>query len=175
MSPIEFFVLFTVFLIQVLTTRSLNKGKLESRLWRRIWAVEVLFLGLILTGLAMGYIDFARWAMTAGVVVFLLRAGVRCFDYGIVKFAKKVLPGLRAGAAELVSGFWEIITVLVSLFAAVAVECIKALPEAMADAVITSDSESMENSDGPASLTNFKYTTGFGSHAFSLRDEGWDD
>ena len=151
---------FTVFLIQILTTRSLNRGRLRSRLWRSIWAVELTFLGLMLPALVLGYTVFARWAMIAGVTVFLMRAAVRGYDYGPVKIIKKTLPVLRTGVAELGSVIGEITTVIMGLLAAVAVALIKALPEAIADEV-GSDKESeptMRFSMG--SRGGYNYSTG---------------
>ena len=136
---------FTVFLIQILTTRPLNRGRLTSRLWRSVWAVELIFLGLILPALVLGSIEYARLAMAAGASVFLLRAGVRGYDYGPVTIIKKALPVLRSTVADLGSAIGEITTVLVGLFATVAMEFMKALPEAMADAVITSDKRNINS------------------------------
>jgi len=157
----------TVFLIQILTTRSLNRGRLTSRLWHSIWTVELTFLGLMLSALVLGYTAFARWAMTAGVSVFLLRAAVRGYDYGLVKLTKKALPVLRTGLTDLGSAIGEITTVIVSFFAAVSVAFIKALPEAMADEVgsdeMNSDSVGMSNpfninSNNPTGVNEWDYS-----------------
>lgn len=141
MDTSSFFAIFTIFLIQILTTRTLNDGILQSSLWCRIWIAELILIGFILPALLFGYKDLARWMVAATVSIFLLRASVRGYDYGVVKLFKNLIPALRAILKELASGIESITTIVVGLFATVSVAVLKALPEAMADAV-KSDSKS---------------------------------